>query len=182
MAGCCRRVLDRTGTRVKRGEARARLLQPSISAPQQSYVYALEPTTVEGRSPSPVADQPLCATRPNWPLRRDNSQFPRMASADRGTRGTRVRVSSTQISPARSPPMARPGSPCGRWAPTVHEGDVLSARQSGTFLGLGRCPPGRCALRVRHRRLAVQDVSWPPLAALVARSSSAGSMSSGACT
>jgi hypothetical protein len=33
---------DRTGTRVKRGEALAAFFSKDISAPQQGYIYALE--------------------------------------------------------------------------------------------------------------------------------------------
>jgi RND family efflux transporter MFP subunit len=54
---------DRTGTRVKRGQPLAAFFSRDISAPQQSFVYALQSHERLRRAPSPLAEQLALATQ-----------------------------------------------------------------------------------------------------------------------
>jgi RND family efflux transporter MFP subunit len=79
--GWIRRVFsDRTGSRVKRGEALAAFFSKDISAPQQAYVYALESYERLKQAPSPPADQLALATQ-QLATARDNLQFLGMGEA-----------------------------------------------------------------------------------------------------
>ena len=79
--GWVRRVFsDRTGTRVKRGEALAAFYSRDISAPQQAYVYALESYERLNLKPSPPAD-PLALATQQLATTRDNLQFLGMGEA-----------------------------------------------------------------------------------------------------
>ena len=79
--GWVRRVFsDRTGTKVKRGEALAAFFSRDISAPQQAYVYALESYEQLKEAPSPPADQLALATQ-QLATSRDNLQFLGMGEA-----------------------------------------------------------------------------------------------------
>jgi membrane fusion protein, copper/silver efflux system len=79
--GWVRRVFsDRTGTRVKRGEALAAFFSRDISAPQQAYVYALESYERLKQTESPPADQLALATQ-QLGTSRDNLEFLGMGKA-----------------------------------------------------------------------------------------------------
>jgi membrane fusion protein, copper/silver efflux system len=73
--GWVRRVFsDRTGTKVKRGEALAAFFSKDISAPQEAYVYALESWERLKAAPSPPANELALATQ-QLATSRDNLQF-----------------------------------------------------------------------------------------------------------
>jgi Cu(I)/Ag(I) efflux system membrane fusion protein len=79
--GWVRRVFsDRTGTRVKRGEALAAFYSKDVSAPQQAYVYALESYERLKQAPSPPAD-PLSLATQQLATARDNLEFLGMGEA-----------------------------------------------------------------------------------------------------
>jgi Cu(I)/Ag(I) efflux system membrane fusion protein len=97
--GWVRRVFsDRTGTRVKRGEALAAFYSREISAPQQAYVYALESYERLKQTPSPPAD-PLALAKQQMATTHDNLQFLGMGEAQieklRRTRGEIFEVNLT---------------------------------------------------------------------------------------
>ena len=73
--GWVRRVFsDRTGTRVRKGEALAAFFSNDISAPQQAYIYALESYERLKQAGSPPADSLSLATQ-QLATARDNLEF-----------------------------------------------------------------------------------------------------------
>jgi Cu(I)/Ag(I) efflux system membrane fusion protein len=79
--GWVRRVFsDRTGDRVRRGEALAAFYSKDISAPQQAYVYALESYERLKKNPTPPAESLALATQ-QLSTARDNLEFVGMGQA-----------------------------------------------------------------------------------------------------
>ena len=79
--GWVRRVFsDRTGTRVKRGEALAAFFSNDVSAPQQAYVYALESYERLKQAATPQAE-PLALAAQQVATARDNLEFLGMGPA-----------------------------------------------------------------------------------------------------
>jgi len=71
---------DRTGMRVKKGEALASFFSKDISTPQQAYIYALESWERLKQSTSPPADS-LSVAAQQLATERDNLEFLGMAEA-----------------------------------------------------------------------------------------------------
>jgi membrane fusion protein, copper/silver efflux system len=79
--GWIRKVFsDRTGTRVKRGEALAAFFSKDLSAPQQAYVYALESYDTLKKGAHPSADSLSLATQ-ELAIARDNLESLGMGEA-----------------------------------------------------------------------------------------------------
>jgi membrane fusion protein, copper/silver efflux system len=127
--GWVRRVFsDRTGTRVKAGEALAAFFSKDISAPQQAYVYALESYERLKHAPASPGDQLVMATQ-QLATARDNLEFVGMGKPQiEQLSQTRHEIYEINLTaPANGQVL---GAPCGRGPAFRKRRTALSHRQS----------------------------------------------------